>query len=217
MSKKNLQSAGDIIEQEMTEILKSIGGSLGKCEINTADLVDYGSAEDVWTESLEKPWEPFIVNGEYMILYIKDNSLISAAGRPHAGYKRHHDIEVREHPNRCYESGRKVHFYRCTTLQTAPKERREARYFQDRLDKYTRIIDLRDARVKTKLAWCKHCIGRLSKGVLWQWLSGDNKSRIAEYGRPGDIVRCVKLKVDNTHESKEEVRKILKQMVEDRG
>lgn len=209
MSKKNLQTIGEIIEQEMTEILKGIGGSPGKCEIDIADLADYGSVEDVWTEAREKPWEPFIVNGEYMILYIKDHSF--------KGYKDSHDIEVHKHLNRCYVSGNKKHFYRCTTLQTMPKERRAARYFQDRLDKYTRLIDLRDERnVRTKLAWCKHCIGRLSKGVLWQWLSSDNKSRIAEYGRPGDIVRCVKLKVDNTHESREEVREILKQMIEKR-
>lgn len=204
MSEKNLESIGEDIEERLESILRRIGGSRATIAIAPPGTKDI-SGESVRREAIQNPWKPFVVDGEFMIRYIKDHSTRKG------GNKWEHDKEVKQSPNDCYWSGNRVHFYGCTTLQTMKERGREARYREAPLSDEWRKIDLSNAPdVKTKLPWCQNCISELSKWGMLEWA---NKRKISRYGSSGDMEECVRLRDLGLEEDEQKIQAILQKII----
>lgn len=175
----NLNNVGKEIEDKFIKILKRIGASPGDYDptiITAKDLLNYATKHKN---------QPIFMDGEFRIVYIKDNSY-------HTGNT--HDKDVLDHPNDCFVSGNKIHLYCCSYLLGMTKKGRYDRYRATPEIENVQIIDLKDKdrkNLKTRLPLCKPCIKLLH--------TEENKRRgsydpnwIAEYGDAKELMDRVK-------------------------
>ncbi len=189
MNVDGLQRVGDKIELRLKEIRERVGAPISIYSVNPVNIDISGQKLQELAEA--NPGKPIIRDGEYCIAYIKDHI--------YHGVKFDHDSDVREHPNRCFVRGNKVHFYYCSTLLEMTAKGRQSRYRQTSRIDNIRLIDLQDAKdVKTRLAWCKNCIKILQEqdisGAREAWRY---RSQVAEYANARELIDCVKSYYNN--------------------
>ncbi|MGI9306987.1 MAG: hypothetical protein ACR2P5_06755 [Gammaproteobacteria bacterium] len=208
MNLHELKNIGDQIEKRLIEIRESIGASLGIFS-NIIDTSIEITGKQLQENAEATPGEPIIINDEYYIAYIKDNT--------YYGSKLDHDEAVRAHPSRCFKDGKKVHFYYCSTIVKMGNMGRRARYRQTREFRNEKIIDLQGAEdVETRLPWCKNCIEILHNESAANIRDGRYKSLIAEYGDAQLLMKCVIMLRKGEFGAAEKVRDFFRQTMERR-
>ena len=178
MNLDKLNAVGQKITAQLIAIRESVGAPLGDyaAKKDTIKIITGGDLQDL---AIANPDKPIIINGKLHLVHIKDHLFY---------YKRDHDAEVAQ-PHRCFQNGRKVHFYQCHTLRTMKNQGREDRYYRNSRISNISQIDLADEKdVGTRLLWCKNCISVLFRTAR-QW--GLNKKEIAMYGDARQLMDCV--------------------------
>lgn len=195
------------VERKLIEIRESINAPIGRSNsirkrngpVTGADLAD---------NAAKYPEQPIFINGEIHMVYIKDNYLRNI---------HQHNNEINNPPNnRCFVSGKKVHFYYCKTLQYMDDEGRMSRYRETRETKNTYLIDLRDVEnLGTRLPWCKYCIDVLCrKGKVFQLKYRMRiKDKIAKYGDAKELMACVEAYDNNTPTAVQEIKDFVKKTI----
>ena len=179
MNLDKLNAVGQKITAQLIAIRESVGAPLGDYTAEKSDIEL--TSREVERLAADNPGEPIIINDEFHLAHIKDHLF---------SFKREHDAEVALHPNKCYRSGKKVHFYFCRTLTSMKRAGREYRYRLGSKISNIKLIDLADEEnVGTRLLWCKNCITVLSDTARQY---GIDKDRIAEYGDARQLMDCVK-------------------------
>ena len=178
MNLDKLNAVGEKITAQLIAIRERVGAPLGDYTAEKSDIEL--TSREVEKLAAANPGEPIIINDEFHLAHIKDHLF---------SFKSEHDAEVALHPNKCYRSGNKVHFYFCRTLTSMAKAKREYRYRLGSKISNIKLIDLADEEnVGTRLLWCKNCITVLSNAAR-QWEI--DKDRIAEYGDARQLMDSV--------------------------
>ena len=179
----DLETVGNQIESRLVQIRERIGARTSTYDVKHTDIEIGG--DKLQELAIAHPGEPIIIEGRFHMAYIKDHS-----------YHQLQDYEdrVKLHPNRCFVSGNKVHFYCCTTLVTMKDKGRKDRYRCAIKMDNKRLIDLRNSSdVYARLAYCKHCIAILRKaGRVSYWQYWPHRNTLAEWGDAKEYMDCVK-------------------------
>lgn len=210
MDLTNLIDAGKNIEEKLIEIRERFGVppwpySTRPVKIEIREVLGNDLREDAQIH----PEQPIIEEGEFYMAYIKDHQ----DARFYS--KEKHDAEVDNHPNLCFVSGKKVHFYYCEALVDMNENGRRARYQVTRKTENTRIIDLNDGEVETRLALCKLCAtilchnGELSASGE-EFPYKDTRKKIAEYGNAEELMTCVKAYYNNDPSAIKKIQNFIK-------
>lgn len=194
------------VERKLIEIRKSINAPIGKYRsIRTDDPV---TGDTLAKNAAKYPNQPIFINDEIHMVYIKDH------------YQRNihqHNKEINNpQNNRCFVSGKKVHFYYCTTLQQMDEEGRMKRYRETRETKNTYLIDLHGAEnLGTRLAWCQNCIDVLCRnGEVFRFMYRMRiKNTIAKYGDAKELMACVEAYDNNTPTAIQEIQDFVKKTI----
>ena len=179
MNLDKLNAVGEKITAQLTTIRESVGARTGDYVAQKTDIeISGGKLKELANAN---PGEPIIIGNEFHLAHIKDHLF---------SFKSEHDEEVAQHPNKCYRSGNKVHFYYCRTLTSMAKAGRKERYRLGSKVGNIKLIDLADKEnVGTRLLWCKNCINVLSNAARQSEI---DKDRIAEYGDARQLMDSVK-------------------------
>lgn len=150
MDLDKLKAIGKEIERDLIKIRESVGAPIDEyepyIEITGAELIDLATRH---------PGEPIIIGDKFYTAYIKDNY-------HHNILSHNEEINNPANTSRCFVSGKKVHFYYCSTLIYMARRGRDDRYRAPHKTQNTQIIDLSDKKdLETRLAWCKNCIKTL--------------------------------------------------------
>ena len=149
MDLSKLESVGEEIKNRLIDIRDRVGAQAGTYNPVHKEFI---TGKDLHELSLRCPGEPIIIDGEFYLVYIKDNR--------HLDFKEYEE-DVKNNPTSCFVRGKKVHFYHCRTLTQMEERGRKRRYRQYmwKNDNHTRIIDLKDKDdVYTRLPWCQNCL-----------------------------------------------------------
>ena len=178
MNLDKLNAVGQKITAQLIAIRESVGAPLGDYAAQK-EAIKFISGGDLQDLAIAHPDKPIIINGKFHFVHIKDHLFY---------YKQDHDAEVAQ-PHRCFQRGRRVHFYRCSTLRNMKKQGRGDRYYHNSRISNISQIDLADEKdVRTRLLWCQNCISVLFRTAR-QW--GFNKKEIALYGDARQLMDCV--------------------------
>lgn len=197
MDVEKLEHAGKSVESKLIRIRENIGAPIGEYSVSPVKFIRGRELEE---RAKNNPGEPIIINGEFYLEYINDNS-----------YNRNkHRREVGDNGKGCFVSGNKVHFYYCETLVHMTNKGRGQRYCETSRVGNMQVIDLspEEENIETRLAWCKNCIeilrqaGKVSRG--WKWRL--RRSRVAERADAVKFMRCVKLCYKNKPEARQETK-----------
>lgn len=216
MNFDKLNTAGKEIERKLIEIRKSINAPIGIYIPKGPNNDGSTSGGDLADNAAKSPNQPIIIGGELHIVYIKDNY-------EHNKLSHNDEINSDDNPSRYFASGKKVHFYYCSTLKKMKRERRKDRYQRIREAQNTYLIDLNDVEnLATRLAWCKNCIdilchnGKVFRSGYTQIYSKYRKKardKIAKYGDAKELMACVEAHKNHSPSACQEIQNFVKNTI----
>lgn len=200
MNENKLSEAGKQIAERLARIRERVDASTVAFDINPKVLLG-----EEFIKILENIplGEPLIIDQQFNFAYIKDHTF-----HRHSYYQ----YMIRNAPNKCFLKGRKVHFYRCTTLSNMERINRSDRYCNTiALPNNNCEIDLRDKNdVLARLAWCQHCLEILLRdGVIIRPRQKNTfKSLIEQSATGGDWKKIRDCFKDYNYDHKVKIEKI---------